>query len=164
MLFPSSYATATAAGSQETLLGRLREPATHPRLSAIRIISRAFPWTIEIQAPTRNTALTCQDILDQLHLFLYKFLLKREMHTATPEHQAALWIYFKSNRTPADGLLARLLKDRCPSMRKIDWLGKDTVFLGIDQDDDYVRQRVNIVLPGTYVLKCGRPAEVEVSA
>ncbi|KII89798.1 hypothetical protein PLICRDRAFT_566537 [Plicaturopsis crispa FD-325 SS-3] len=164
MLFPSSYATATAT-SQETLLARLREPATHPRLSAIRVISRAFPWTIEIHAQTRlNTALTCQDILDQLHLFFYKFLLRREMHTATPEHQKATWIYHKANRTPADGLRARVLNNMYTGMRKIEWLGKDTAFRGIEQDDEYVRQQVGVVIPGTYVLICGHPVEAEASA
>jgi hypothetical protein len=45
------------------------EPATFPRMSSIQIISTAFPGTIEVKSASA-TAVTCRDIVVQLHKFI----------------------------------------------------------------------------------------------
>ncbi|KII89333.1 hypothetical protein PLICRDRAFT_109835 [Plicaturopsis crispa FD-325 SS-3] len=159
MLYPHSYARPSLPLSTESWSDLLREPATFPRLSNMHIISPAFPWTIDIRAETQDVALTCHDVIEQLHKFLYKFITDFDMDTAPPKHRHAMWESFDASRTPPDGLPGRLLINKVfNGLRRVEWLCGTTVFLGLDSNNTYIRQRLNTVLPGTFVLSCGNPS------
>lgn len=157
LLYPNSYARPSISLSPKAWADRLNEPATFPRLSNICVISPCFPWMIEIRSDAQDVALTCHDVIEQLHRFLYKFLSNTDMDTALPTHQHAMWESFDASRDPPDELPGRLLISPIfNGLRRVEWLCGTTEFSGLDANSEYIRERFDIVLPGTFVLYCSK--------
>lgn len=152
ILYPGSYARRPDDPSGESWFIARAEPATFPRMSGIRIISRAFPWMIDIKSEAAGKAITCRDVLDQLHNYLGTLLSPLEMDDVTLEHRSAMSAAYRASRSHQ--IVSQEYKDS-PGMRKIDWLCKTTVFEGIEEDKDYIVDRLSVFVPGTFVLRCG---------
>jgi hypothetical protein len=152
MLYPGSYARLPNDPSGESWFEKRIEPATFPRMSSIRIISRVFPWTIEVNAEANGIAVTCRDVVDQLHKYLCVLLGPIEMDDVTPEHRKAMSAAFRANRS--QDIPAEVFRDSI-GMRRIDWLCKNTMFEGLEEDKVYIEERLLVFVPGTFVLRCG---------
>ncbi|KII94274.1 hypothetical protein PLICRDRAFT_27158 [Plicaturopsis crispa FD-325 SS-3] len=164
LLYPDSYARPSNSLSPKAWADRLNEPATFPRLSNIHVISPCFPWMIEIRSDAQDVALTCHDVIEQLHRFLYQFLSNTDMDTALPTHQDAMWESFDASRNPPDELPGRLLIGPIfNGLRHVEWLCGTTEFLGLDANSEYIRERVGVVIPGMFVLSCAKPPTVKES-
>lgn len=164
MLYPTSYASPSSSLSAELWTERLREPATFPRLSSLHVISRGFPWSIPIHAAPDAAHVTCFDVIEQIHKFLYRFIPKLDTELASREHLQAIRAAFRVNRTPPDGLPGRLLNEELfNGPKRVEWLCECTAFMGIDRDIAYIQHRVSAAVPGLFVLLCGRPSDEDAS-
>ncbi|KAI6043409.1 hypothetical protein EDC04DRAFT_3088108 [Pisolithus marmoratus] len=107
-------------------------PALSPQSPAIRIISRSFPWTLDINGPA-----TCAAVFEGLYDMLQKPIADSEWGTICEESRC---------RTIMKAAKARTGTTDVDELKRIDWLGDMTAFKGLEKDSEFERKRL---LPGT---------------
>ncbi|KAJ3773019.1 hypothetical protein FB446DRAFT_734620 [Lentinula raphanica] len=111
----------------------------------IRLISKSFPWSIEIKA---TTPITCEAVWDALHLALQQHIADSEWGLAVGEK--------KLRETIEKAAKKRAETDSDKALKRIDWLGESTIFRGLEKIEDFQKMRL---LPGvdpcseTWVVK-----------
>ncbi|KAG6330046.1 hypothetical protein ID866_9042 [Astraeus odoratus] len=150
MLFHTSNCHRTSESRRSWMKGR-KAPATHPRLTDIRIVSRAFPWMIHIRAQDKRVGVTCGEVLDGISHYMYGDVAKREYESVPKARKRGIWAAYQHNRStdpnvPGGGLGEQL--------KRLDWLEKDTMFGGLVINNDFVADHCGGVLPATFELKC----------
>lgn len=146
MLFPSPYREKAQTNSSD-------EPATFSRVSHLRIVSRHFPWHLSVRAVNASIGVTCADVVDQLSNFLNMAMLKEEYDAQGLQGKARILEAYDLNRGSAPAAPgSRLGKD----ILRLDWLGRDTVFDGLQEEEGYVREHAG-GLSCTFVLDCRIP-------
>ncbi|KII89381.1 hypothetical protein PLICRDRAFT_110081 [Plicaturopsis crispa FD-325 SS-3] len=163
MLFPSSYARCSHTVSEETWSEHLYSPATFPRLRTIFIISRSFPWIIDVNPEDVNIGVTCGDVLDEIYSYLHVKVVREEIRALPSSDLSAFNAAYQKNRARRDehGEPAISLLRRSAAMRRLDWLSRKTFFGGLDRDDAYISERFGVAFPATFVL---HPRETAVKA
>ncbi|KII90004.1 hypothetical protein PLICRDRAFT_685749 [Plicaturopsis crispa FD-325 SS-3] len=154
---PPSYACASPAMSQSAWADRLRSPATFPRLRNLFIVSRSFPWVIHAHADDPNIGITCRDVLDEIHNYLYVLVWQEEVDGVPASELESFVAAYEANRSRADhrGEPALSLTKRSKAMRRVDWLVRNTFFGGLDRDDKYIAERFSAAMPAgsAFVLR-----------
>ena len=128
------------------------QPAFAQPTYDVRIISKAFPWTVDIQAPT-GSVVTCGTILEALHAMLQETIADSEW---------GIVVHDKSKKeTIEKAAKIRHGKEKKDArLKRIDWLGETTAFKGLEEDEEFEKKRL---LPGTdacketWVVRFGRP-------
>jgi hypothetical protein len=151
MLFSASHCVRSDDPPQRSWSRGRAEPATHPRLTELKIVSRTFPWTIIIFAGDEKIGVTCGEVVDRLDDFLHKNLKKADADSDTPSHKAERDAAYYHNRSTALGVPGGRLGD---GLRRLDWLCKDTMFGGLTVDDGHVLEAYSAVVPGVATLVC----------
>ncbi|KAF8550608.1 hypothetical protein OG21DRAFT_1419431, partial [Imleria badia] len=137
------------------LLSTYQQVALQPALAQptydIRIISKAFPWTVDIRAPA-GSVITCSAIFEGLYAMLQEPIVDSEWGIVVND---------KSKReTIEKAAKARHEKEKDVRLKRIDWLGETTAFKGLERDEEFEKKRL---LPGsqgckeTWVIKFGKP-------
>jgi hypothetical protein len=106
----------------------LAAPARH-----MRLLSKSFPWQIEIMTPT---SVTCEDVWEAIYAALQQpivdsewgFIIKDAKHKEAMEAAMKKRIESDSNA------------DKRP--KRIDFLGNVTLFKGLGKDDDFAKLRL----------------------
>ncbi|KAH7889080.1 hypothetical protein F5I97DRAFT_786536 [Phlebopus sp. FC_14] len=126
-------------------------PALAQPAYELRIISKAFPWTIDVRAPA-GSVVTCGAVFEALYSMLQEPIADSEWGIA---------IHDKSRKeTIEKAAKARQDKDKDKKLRRIDWLGETTAFKGLEKDEDFERKRLlpgTQACPETWVVKFGKP-------
>ncbi|GLB37002.1 hypothetical protein LshimejAT787_0400530 [Lyophyllum shimeji] len=110
--------------------------ATEAGVRKLRLISKAFPWTIDIESPV---PVTCEAVWEALYHALQEPIADSEW---------GLILKIKKQREVVDkAAKKRMDEDRGDEvkLRRIDYLGEATWFKGLDKDDDFEKLRL---LPG----------------
>ncbi|KAF8199793.1 hypothetical protein K438DRAFT_1822538 [Mycena galopus ATCC 62051] len=121
--------------------------ATASSSAHIRLISKAFPWTIDIVS---KAPVTIEAVWDALHIGLQQPILDSEWGFIIGDKKLRESIE-KAAKKRADS-------DNEPGLKRIDWLGGNTIFKGLDRIEDFAELRL---LPGTepctetWVVKLG---------
>lgn len=113
----------------------------------MRLISKSFPWQIDIVTPTN---VTCEDVWESLYAALQEPIVDSE------------WGFIIKDTTHKKAMEAATNKriegdpnsDKRP--KRIDYLGNTTLFKGLTKDDDFVKLRLLPHSPGcteTWVIK-----------
>ena len=136
MLFNASHCVRSDDRPDKSWSNGRASPATHPRLSEVRIISRTFPWIIAVYAADPKIGVTCGEIIDRLDDFLHKNLRKEDAELDSGSHRAERDQAYYHNRSTAIGVPGGRLGD---GLRRLDWLCKDTMFGGLEVDNNYGR-------------------------
>ena len=128
-------------------------PATWPRIRTMHLISRCFPWTITIEAGDPEEGVTCGDVMEEIHLFMYGRVSKAQMDGAPNAQKNAISQSYWHNRSTAPGVPGGRL---ARTLLKCDWLGVNTSFGGIVEADQRTLREISggIALPGTFELIC----------
>jgi hypothetical protein len=113
-------------------------PAYSAPVSSMRLLSRSFPWTIDIVGGPGNP-ITCEAVWQALHAALQEPIADSEWGFALSDRGRKEDIEQAAKRRLEDGDTDRKLK-------RIDWLGDRTTFKGLDKDDDFAKRRL---LPGS---------------
>ncbi|KAG2038368.1 hypothetical protein BDR03DRAFT_954583, partial [Suillus americanus] len=112
-------------------------PALEMPTFKILIISKAFPWSIVIYAPT-GSVVTCGTIFEELHKQLQR-------HVEGPE-----WAMLAVDKTRKEAVekaaRSRQEKDKINRLKRIDWLGDKSMFEGLERDKEFEKKRH---LPGS---------------
>jgi len=118
-----------------TYYSNRHSPATATSVTHMRLISKAFPWTIEIKSPT---AITCELVWDALYAALQEHIADSEW---------GLIIGDKKERGATEKAAKKRAEvDSDKRLKRIDWLGDATSFKGLEKDDDFEKLRL---LPGS---------------
>ncbi|EGO00212.1 hypothetical protein SERLA73DRAFT_180675 [Serpula lacrymans var. lacrymans S7.3] len=126
-------------------------PALIKPSSAFRIISKAFPWTIDIKTPA-NSIVTCGMVWDAIYSALQEPIADSEWGLAIVE----------KSRKEAIEKAAKLReeKDKDKRMKRIDWLGDTTLFKGLEKDEEFQKMRLlpgTKACPETWIVRFGKP-------
>jgi len=101
----------------------------------IHLISKAFPWSIDIKS---HTPITCEAVWDALYSALQE-------HVADSE-----WGMVMGERKIRENIEKTAKKrgetDPDKALKRIDWLGDSTIFRGLEKAEDFQKIRL---LPGT---------------
>ncbi|KAF8509785.1 hypothetical protein JB92DRAFT_2638377, partial [Gautieria morchelliformis] len=128
-------------------IGR-NSPATSPRVSQLRIVSREFPWVLEIEASRPAHGVTCLDVLEGIHEQLQD-LVPRQQITALSgvkgeTHRRKLYEIYHYNRSTARDAPGGSLGE---GVRRVDWLLNSVMFDGLVNDPKYVQEKLGIAGP-----------------
>lgn len=114
-------------------------------VATIRLISKEFPWQMDVQRGA-NTSITCENIWHGLHLMLQEPLADSEWA------MLCLPAFGGAKKREATERAAERRREKARSrgdykaakdkaLRRIDFLGVDTMFRGLEKDDDYAKKR-----------------------
>lgn len=118
----------------------------------LRLISKSFPWTIDIVSP--QGPITCEAVWDALFAGLQETVVDSEWGLIVGDKKKREAIEKAAKKRIESGQLS----DR--RLIRVDFLGDGTFFKGLEQDDDYRKLRL---LPGekpfpeTWIVKVGTP-------
>lgn len=124
--------------------------AMRSRPGYVRVVSREFPWIIDVEAAQpsdQESGVTCADIWVALYRELQKPLTDADWSLLTA--QAALRDEKALQRlSRLTNIVTRQDQRGDPiSLRRLDWLMKKTLFVGLTKDEDFqVSQKY--ILPG----------------
>lgn len=104
----------------------------------LRLVSKAFPWTIEVKAPMGNI-ITCEGVWDAIYFALQEPL-------ADSEWGMVVGAMGNAEKARREAILKaagkREAKDGEKRLKRIDWLGDSTFFKGLEKDEDYEKARL----------------------
>lgn len=111
----------------------------------MRLVSKEFPWQMDIQRGV-NTSITCENIWHGLYLMLQEPIADSEWG------MLCLPAFGGSKKREAVERAAERRRERMrargdhkgskdKTLKRIDFLGVDVVFRGLEKDDDYAKKR-----------------------
>lgn len=145
MLFSASYVHRSDEPQRQSWMSGRDEPATNPRLSFLHIISRRFPWFIDVKAREPTLGVTCGEIIDMVAHFLHERMGEREYKSLPMAGQRRINGAYHYNRSMADDVPGGRLGQ---GIRRCEILGSDTMWGGLVMD-----QRE---MTGIFVMECER--------
>ncbi|KAI0255304.1 hypothetical protein BJV78DRAFT_1179039 [Lactifluus subvellereus] len=151
MLFHTAHCHRSTDPSHRSWSNGRQEPATFPRVSQLRLVSHAVPWILNVRATNRAIGVTCGDVIEQLSDYLQRRLRKEDYDGAAGMKRRAIRDAYHHNRSRSAGVPGGQLGD---GLKALDWLGTQTMYGGIQQNEQFVLDRFNVVLPCTFELLC----------
>jgi hypothetical protein len=151
MLFSTAHCHRSTDPSHRSWSNGRQEPATFPRVTEIRLISRVFPWTVNIRATNRAVGVTCGDMVEQLSEHLQRRLRKEDYEGATGGRRRAIRDAYHHNRSRSAGVPGGQLGD---GLKALDWLGMQTMFGGVQLNEQLLLERFNVAPPCMLELVC----------
>jgi hypothetical protein len=122
----------------------LATPTSH-----IRLISKSFPWTIDVKSA--NGSITFEHLLDAIYYGLQEPLADSEWGMAVADKD--------QRETILKAAKKREEKDKDKRLKRIDWLGENILFKGLEQDGDFEKLRLlprAQGCPETWVVRLSR--------
>ncbi|KZT43592.1 hypothetical protein SISSUDRAFT_1040055 [Sistotremastrum suecicum HHB10207 ss-3] len=119
-------------------------PATYSNATMIRIVSPEFPWIFDISRQDAGTV-TTNDVLNMLHQHLQTPLSDSEWVFADEKQKSVLRKAYEARRND----------EHVTHLKRIDWLGKNTMFAGLHRVTESNTKGGKIPLPP------GRPSIAE---
>ncbi|KAJ7042047.1 hypothetical protein C8F04DRAFT_946570 [Mycena alexandri] len=153
MLFPSNQCQRSDEAVHMSWSNGRQEPATFPRVTYLRLVSETFPWSIDIIARNRDIGVTCGELVDYLSRDMYRLTSQAQYEDLPNARKRIVGQAYRHNRSRANGVPGGQLN---PGMLRLDWLGQDTMFGGVRENDRVVRRLCGDVLPCTFELVCMR--------
>lgn len=150
MLFPTSSVHRSTDPDHVSWSNGRDAPATFPRLSMLRIVSVGLPWVIEVRAGPGNGGVTCGEVIERIGHELSKFSSSKDFGSLPPRERADVTTAYKRNRSRSHGVPGGALKE---GMRRLDFLGSNTFFAGLAEDDRVAHHVCGTLLPATLVLR-----------
>lgn len=151
MLFSTAHCHRSTDPSHRSWSNGRQEPATFPRVTELRLVSRVFPYVIDIRATNRAIGITCGDLIEQLSDYLQRRLRKEDYESAPANRRRAIRDAYHHNRSRSMGVPGGQLGD---GLKALDWLGPQTMFGGIQQNEQLLLERFNVVMPCVLELNC----------
>ncbi|KAJ6562017.1 hypothetical protein B0H19DRAFT_944162 [Mycena capillaripes] len=119
----------------ETYMSNRFSTATASSATHLRLVSKSFPWSIDIVS---NSPITCEDVLDALYHALQQHIADSEWGVVIGDK--------KLRETIEQSAKTRTKSDRDKRLKRVDWLGGSTIFRGLDKIEEFQEMRL---LPGT---------------
>ncbi|KAF7441239.1 hypothetical protein PC9H_001588 [Pleurotus ostreatus] len=153
MLFPSAYTQRSTDPSTMSWINGREEPATFPRITFLRLISKSFPWMITVRATKRTVGVTCGEVIDAIAENMSRLASQTDYHSLPKSKQKTISENYRRNRSRAHGVPGGRLGE---GIKRLDWLGTDSMFGGIERNERLVKEICGDVLPCTFSVSCIR--------
>lgn len=156
MLFAPNMIHHSAEPAHASWMKGRDEPATWPRVTSMRLMfppEVGFPWTFEVRARHHESGVTCGEVAQGISECLYRLTDQSDYDSSTPQKQAELALNYGNNRRMNPDVPGGSLGH---GMRRLDWLGENSLFGGITGDRQTVRQVWGTDLPCTFVIMVTR--------
>ncbi|KAF9793122.1 hypothetical protein BJ322DRAFT_100679 [Thelephora terrestris] len=124
--------------------------ATADQASHVRLISKDFPWSIDIKTPGRPV--TCDDVWNALYTALQQPLADSEWGVLSHDSSKA-----KKVQKAAKQRQSEIDKDK-GGPKRVDWVADSHIFRGLEEDDEFSKRRLAYVdsqCDATFVVKLG---------
>lgn len=121
--------------------------ATEDCAPHIRLVSRDFPWSIDIKTKY-NEPVTCDDIWKSLYSVLHHPVADSEWGMAVIDKDHAKKIEKAAKK--------RQETDKDKQLKRIDFLGESCIFRGLEKDDEFANRRTAFFddsCSQTYIVK-----------
>jgi len=140
----------------------LKSGVTQPNISSMKIISKLFPWEIDVSSGSPNVPVTVEDLINAVHETLQKHITNPEWWIVTQDvRDRVTKSYIVNCEAPNVEKRGRRLvtkaRNRKEGLRRIDWLLDNCVMKGLVKDDTFAKSR-NIgegIRDTTWVLVLG---------
>ncbi|EJC98730.1 uncharacterized protein FOMMEDRAFT_23539 [Fomitiporia mediterranea MF3/22] len=142
MLFSTSYVHRSDERQNQSWLKGRDAPATHPRLTSLRLISRHFTWFIEVKARNKNVGVTCGELVEKLSSFLLEMIRKDDFESLSRTDQGRVTESYYYNRERHEDVPGGRLGN---GMRRVDLLLDKTTWGGMEVDQRYVKERMSLL-------------------
>lgn len=126
--------------------------ATVNQASHLRLISKDFPWSIEIKTPGRPV--TCDDVWNALHAALQQPMADSEWGSLSHDSSKA-----KKVQKSAKHRQSEIDKNK-GGLKRVDWVADSYIFRGLEEDDEFTQRRLAYVdseCDETWVVKMVTP-------
>ncbi|KAF8550403.1 hypothetical protein OG21DRAFT_1547254 [Imleria badia] len=150
MLCQTSNCYRTTESQRYWVKGR-NAPATHPRLTCVRVISRTFPWMIQVRAHNSKLGVTCGEVLDAISTHMYANVAKKEYENLPQGRKRQIWESYRFNRSTDSNAPGGRLGE---GLKRLDWLGSSSMFGGLVVNDTFVKEHCGDLLHCTFEVKC----------
>ncbi|KAG9225775.1 hypothetical protein CCMSSC00406_0007785 [Pleurotus cornucopiae] len=137
MLFPSTYAQGTSS-DPSAWANKREEAATSPRVAMLNLVSKAFPWTIYVRASHPQLGVSCSDVIEAISRFLGQLVSQQEFLGFPAGTQQLVTECYHQNRDVAREVLG--VNGLGEGIKRLDWLGMETIFGGIEHNDRLLRE------------------------
>jgi len=145
--------------SDSLLTASILNPAT----TSIKVISKAFPWEIDVESADDNTPVTLEDLISAVHACLDKQLTGSEWWIVTDDVRAKVSSQYSKNCDASSVGESRHRgevekpRHKNEGLRRIDWLLDNFVMKGLEKDDKFISTRIRDpkVRESTWVLVTG---------
>lgn len=153
MLFPTAQCQRSSDPGHRSWAEGRHSPATWPRVKTMRILSRHTPWEIQITASDPEMGVTCGDVIEGIHEYMYGRVSNQQLENATAQQKRLVGQSYWHNRSTAHGVPGGRLYN---TLLRCDWLGLHTMFGGIVEADAQLLDDLacGAALPATFELKC----------
>ena len=153
MLFPTAQCQRSSDPGHRSWAEGRHSPATWPRVKTMRILCRNIPWEIQITANDAELGVTCGDVVEGIHEYMYGRVSNQQLENATPAQKRLVGQSYWHNRSTAHGVPGGRLYN---TLLRCDWLGLQTMFGGIVPADAQLLSDLacGAELPATFELMC----------
>jgi hypothetical protein len=121
-------------------------------LKKIKLVSRSFPWCIDI---AKSSGITLDTLIRELHSLLWASTNEGEYWATSDEHRARMHAAYYNNcavaSVPPNSYIGyggvvepsiRKIRPPCDPFRRIDWLLDRTILTGLEKDDEFISVRI----------------------
>jgi len=127
--------------------GHLRASITNPAVAGIKIISKNFPWEIDVESDRSSAPITVEDVITSIHEALDKHIASSEWWIVTDEVRNRVAKQYERNCDASSGSSrhrgeVEKPRHRSEGVRRIDWLLDNFVMKGLEKDDAFIQKRI----------------------
>ncbi|KAH9483651.1 hypothetical protein JR316_0003121 [Psilocybe cubensis] len=150
MLFPTSDVQRSSDPSHISWSKGRDEPATFPRVTQLSIVTESLPWIIEARATEKARGLTCGELIDAIGRSLGRLASEADYRLLSSQAKRDLKFAYEYNRQRHQDVPGGKLG---AGMKRLDYLGRSTMFAGIELNDRVVRRMHGMALPCFVVMR-----------
>ncbi|KAJ3799526.1 hypothetical protein GGU11DRAFT_776743 [Lentinula aff. detonsa] len=151
MLWGSNMVQRSSDSPQTSWSSGRDNPATFPRITSLRLLPNLLPFTIDVFARNPDIGVTCGDIVDAISDSMRKHCGQADFDCLTPDRKRKVSEAYRHNRSRTPGVPGGSLGG---GIRRMDFLGMETMFGGLKEDPATVRRICGESLPCTWVMDC----------
>ncbi|KAF8328613.1 uncharacterized protein EI90DRAFT_3126070 [Cantharellus anzutake] len=120
----------------------LRADATYPPCASMKIISKKFPWEIDVEYPKSSAAVTIGDVLQAVHEALHVSATQLEWQDLTEDFRRRVGEQARQNCDATLKLNLRKARFTDEGVKRVDWLVDRHIMKGLKKDERFIRECV----------------------
>jgi hypothetical protein len=139
----------------------LNKPAVNPPVTRLRLVSKLHPWVAIAKNPE---GVTVGNVLEIIYATLQEPVCEAEWWIVSSKERARVGRIFERECAQGPGTTGR--RSTKDGVRRVDWVGDDTNFLGLEKDMGFIKHRISEkrYWDETWVISLGANSNVDPSA
>jgi len=115
----------------------LNKPAVTPPVTRLRLVSKLHPWVAIAKNPT---GVTVGNVLEIIYATLQEPVCEAEWWIVSSKERARVGRIFERECAQGPGTTGR--RSAKDGVRRVDWVGDETNFLGLERDMTFIKHRI----------------------